>query len=139
MSDSTSAQNCKTYHAKNCKFNEKDEFQYSGQSRSAAFTIGQSSEFPLLAYGGYDYSVTLCYEKKLGDVQLKVMEEDGRKVIYDNADDSYSKRKIFTVSSTKKLIVQITVVGEKEGERNEKNTGCVGVLIEYMKTPNSGF
>ena len=133
------AQKCQRYHAKNCRFHEKDAFQYSGQSRSGVFSIGQKSDFPVLAYGGYDYSISICYENKLGTVQFKVLEEDTKNVIYDNETDNYNKRKIFTVSTTKKLTLQIIVVGDADAEKNEANTGCLGVLIEYMKTPNVGF
>ncbi len=132
---------CKRYHTKKCKFNQNDVFQYSGQSRSAEFIKGQTSQFRILAYGGYDYSFSLCYEKKLGQVKFRLLEDNaGQKVLFDNSEDGYSKAKVFTIETTKKLIVEIVAEGEAADDAlSEQKKYCIGVLIEYMKTPGSGF
>ncbi len=141
------AQDCKRYHAKHCKFAVNNQFKYSGQSRSASFVKGQVSSFSIVAYGGRDYSFSVCGHRKLGDIQFRLLEADSKKVLYDNADDNYATMKIFTIETTTKLLIEISVEGTEDDTKqieedkldDEFKKLCVGVLIEYIQTPDAGF
>ncbi len=72
---SVQAQNyCLNYHKKFCKTKKDDVFTYNGQSRSALFEGGQTSELRIVTYKGQDYRITLCADKALGDIKFRVLE-----------------------------------------------------------------
>jgi hypothetical protein len=65
---------CLNYHKKFCKTAKDDIFTYNGQSRSALFEGGQTSELRIVTYKGQDYRVTICADKVLGDVKVRILE-----------------------------------------------------------------
>jgi len=139
FSNALPAQNCVLYNTKNCRVKEKEKYRISGQSHSGFYKKGRLSEIPFLAYGGNKYKITVCFEKKLRFVQLKLKDGETNKIIYDNEEDNYSTHKTFTISNTKKLIIQIIIVGPQETNTNKYNSGCVGILIEYKKFTENVF
>jgi hypothetical protein len=71
--------------------------------------------------------------------------------LYDNKDDDYNMELEFSVEQTKRLFIEVTVPDEggdgkakgvKQGKgklMKSSDMGCVGVLVEHMATPKSGF
>lgn len=146
---------CHMYHKKNCIDKEGIHMKYDSQSKSVIMGKGQSSEFHLVAYKNLDYRINICVESNLGDqIQFKVFEkkkvllsqEGGSKhkvekeLLYDNSSDSYSKRLEFTAENTMSLIIEVSIPGDGGASKLKlKELGCVGVLIEHMKTHSSGY
>ena len=135
------AQDCYHYHSAKCKFQTDERFKYSGQSRSGKFMKGQTSGFSIVVYAERDYSFTICYPKRLKNVEFKITEEgEDQRVLYNNSSDDFATVKVLSFETTKKLRIDITVQGEeKEKEKAHMKAYCVGVLIEYMRTPSDGF
>ena len=127
---STSAQDCTGYHQYHCTYADYT-FYYSRQSKSALFQQGQTSELNMVAYGGEDYYIGVCAHRKFGDLHFRILEDnDARTVIYDNADDEYSKSIIFSNEITRNLIIEVTVPQEKTTDMERR---CVGVIIQFSK------
>jgi len=136
----TAQNRCIRYHVLKCKFHDFDAFQYSGQSRSAEFYKGTTSKFKFNAMAGDDYHISICYNKELGDVQYKIMEDnDAKTLIYDNSTDNFAKDKVLTIKTDKTFIIEVTVPGDGTEIQPDSQRYCLGVLIEYMQTPKSGF
>jgi hypothetical protein len=79
---------------------------------------------------------------------VKRMEErtvyaDERVVVWDCGEHEMVQEVEFSCTSTKRLLVEVVAPGVPEGERKgankDRDVGCVGILIEHMPTPNTGF
>ena len=138
------SQHCIVFHEKRCALEEP--FEYDAQSKSALFSPGHSSELSMVAYRGKDYRISFCLDKNLGEqVEFQVLDSKSREVLYDNRDDDMSQEFKFTANSTQRIILKVTVPGEKEeqtkGSRKVSlsKMWCLGVLVERMNTPKLGF
>ena len=72
--------------------------------------------------------------------------EDGPKfkmvkeLLYDNASDNYSNTLEFTADGSMSLIIEVIAPGDAGGNKLKiREMGCVGVLIEHVKSRNAGF
>jgi hypothetical protein len=86
------------------------------------------------SYSSGSNEVAQSYDNK---PKYKVTKE----LLYNNADDSYAKVLEFSAVGTKSLIIEITVPGENGGisKLQIREMGCVGVLVEHVKSRNAGF
>jgi len=193
-------QYCNYFHTKYCMPSENDMFKLNGQSKSALFSKGQTSELNIIVYKGQDYRISLCMDENLGsqiqfkiyenkkvkvekvfetkrtedeyqkdengelvvdeygdyiptgevieviDKETKIVTEKRKELLYDNSQDGFSSEIEFTVESTRRLVVEVTVpVGAAGGGKSKgkmmksSDMGCVGLLVEHMTTPISGF
>ncbi len=131
----TNAQDCFYYHEYFCKFPNSTYF-YSGQSRSALFTFGMTSEFKLVTFGGEDYNINLCYEKKFKNVRLRLLEDnENRSVLYDNSEFGYKLDMNISNNVARRLIIEIAVPDDPTG-KGDQELRCVGVLVHFRKTYN---
>ncbi len=150
------AQDCLDYHKVKCKSKEQknadgtvntDGYVYSPDSRSALMTKGQKSEFKFTIHQGRDYRLSICSAEILGEkVQFQLMDFEEGTVLYDNAGAGFIREFEFTVKETRNIKIVITIPDDKVAANNAfalkaKNTdmGCVGVLIETMVAPKTGF
>jgi hypothetical protein len=126
-------QDCFYYHEYFCKFPNSTYF-YSGQSRSALFAFGMTSEFKIVTFGGEDYHISICYERKFKNVRMRLIEDNTDKtVLYDNKDFTYQSTMTFTNNVARKLIIEISVPEDASGKEGQ-DLHCVGVLIHFRKT-----
>ena len=204
-------QYCNYFHTKYCLPSENEMFKLNGQSKSALFSKGQTSDLNIIVYKGQDYRVSLCMDENLGSqmkfkiyetkkvkvekvIESKEMEEvmttcgecdgegtvDGemcyecegegqvstgeekevitketkivverqKQLIYDNSQDGFSNEIEFSVETTRRLTLEISVPGGGGGSSTSgkkgklmksSDMGCIGVLVEHMTTPISGF
>lgn len=108
--------------------------------------------------GGYD-----CYkcnasgklatgeQKEVIIKETKIVEEIQKELLYDNSTDNYASELEFSVETTRRLILEISIpdeggAGKAKGVSTGKGKlmkssemGCVGILIEMMTTAKQGF
>ncbi len=138
---------CLDYQKNNCKYSENKYYHYNESSRSALFVKGQTSKMNFEIFNGRDYRISICNDEILGDtIEFKLLDDETGDILYDNAEDNYSKIFEFTVFESRVISIEIFVPGETESQNKKhgvlpktKNIGCVGVLIEHMITPVKGF
>ena len=204
------AQYCNSFHEKYCYPSENEMFKLNGQSKSALFSKGQTSELNILVYAKQDYRISVCLDENLGDQvkfkiyetkkvkvekvietksmqdemvactickgsgdldneqcydcegageratgnekeviskETKVVVEKQKQLLYDNSTDGFSNEIEFTVEITRRLTLEISVPGGGGGSSTKKkgklmkssDMGCVGILVEHMTTPITGF
>jgi hypothetical protein len=205
------SQYCNHFHEKYCYPSENEMFKLNGQSKSALFSKGQTSELSIIVYAKQDYRISLCIDENLGSqvkfkiyetkkvkvekvIETKSMEDemeacptcsgsgeaDGeecydcegageratgnekevisketkvvverqKQLLYDNSEDGFSNEIEFSVETTRRLTLEISVPGggggggstKKKGKlMKSSDMGCVGLLVEHMTTPVSGF
>jgi hypothetical protein len=151
------AQDCVDYHKRNCKSQERKNadgtvntnwYVISDESRSALMMKGQKSEFRFTIHQGKDFRLSLCAADVLGEkIQFQLVDFEENTVLYDNAQHGYSREFEFTVMRTRnlKIVIILPTDGQATNQTSigfkAKNTevGCVGVLIESMVTPKTGF
>ncbi len=126
-------QDCVYYHEYFCKFPNSTYF-YSGQSRSALFAFGMTSEFKIVTFGNEDYHISICYERKFKNVRMRIIEDNADKtVLYDNKDFDYQTTMTFTNNVARKLIIEVSVPEDLSGKEGQ-DLHCLGVLIHFRKT-----
>lgn len=139
----TFGQDCENYKWKKCG-GFGPPYKYSGQSKGAFFTKGQSSDFYVVTYKDFEYSVRICHDKPLNGLFFRIREDNvNRKILYDSsAEEVDYLEKQFSTEKTQKLIIEVVV---PEGDEDlsmvdlKDISGCVGVLIEYYRKPKTGF
>lgn len=146
---SVQGQYCNNFH-QDKKFcpPSKDGFLYNGQSRSAFFYKGQSSELNVVFHDKQDYRISFCLDETLGDrIEFKIKDGQTGELLYDNADEDYTKTFEFRCESTRRLSFNITIpedgsAGSETGKLKKlqsTESGCLGVLIEHMTRSKTGF
>ena len=143
----TNAQVCNHYHEekKACP-PSTDNFQINGQSRSALMYKGQKSSVNVIFHNGQDYRITVCPEEILGqEINFQIKDGKTQDVLYNNADEDGKLIVEFSCEQTQRMTLVVEIPDDGSGSGNKltklKSTtsGCLGVLIEYMATPKTGF
>ncbi len=77
----TKAQYCNYFHTSFCIPSEDEMYKPNGQSKSALFSKGQTSELSVIVYKGQDYRFSICMDENLGgQITFKVYETKKVKV-----------------------------------------------------------
>ena len=99
------------------------------------FKKGQITELQIVAYEGEDYYISVCAARKLGKIRFRILNgDDSGTVLFDNADNDYQESVTFSNESTTNLIIEVSSV--ESSTHPEKDTGCLGVVIQFRKTSN---
>lgn len=70
---------CSGFHEKQCE-GLPDGFKLNGQSKSALFAEGDTSELSFVAYSGHDYRVSVCQEELFSnELQFRILEKERKK------------------------------------------------------------
>jgi hypothetical protein len=186
------AQYCNNFHDSYCEYSENEMYKPNGQSKSALFGKGQTSELSVIVYKGQDYRISLCMDENLGsgmefkiyenkkvkvekvtetkemeDVldengeptgeqkevvskQTSIVYEKQKSLLYDNTQDNLATELEFSVETTQRLTFEISIPNEGGSGKSSvskgkgklvksSDMGCVGILIEHMTTPKTGF
>lgn len=128
---------CYNYLEESCGYYGGWDYVVNSQSRSATFHKGQKSSFNIIVYKGLDYHVSVCGDKNLGEIRLKIIEDNTKKsILYDNFAENYHSEVIFSVENTRKLKIEVSTSGDV---KEDDDTYCIGVLIEHRKIQPTGF
>ncbi|MCT4647475.1 MAG: hypothetical protein N4A74_20985 [Carboxylicivirga sp.] len=122
-----SAQNCENT-IKKCKTPDKS-YKVSATSRSIKMRRGKKSRIVLNAYQNREYYFSAYAEKKAGKLQFRIIDAESNKILYDNSSDEMNDNKLFTVTATKKLYIELLAPNWMS-----KNTyECAAFKIAYRK------
>jgi hypothetical protein len=135
------AQDCKKYYKiGDCAAFTRKEYYMMSHSKSAMFEIGVTSEFEVTLNKEYDYIISCCTEKEYYPINFVILSKDNAEVIYDNMYNEYINSIGFTLDMTQTLIIRVTLLAENfEPSDFEENRACIGVSVQFRKTPKIGF
>lgn len=134
------AQNCQEYHKHFCRIPDFSFF-YNGQSKSADFAVGQTSELHFIVYEGMDYYISVCGHKKYKKIRWKILEDnEERTLLFDNLKQNYIDTVKFSIKNTRRFILEVSIPEVPEnGEKGDPTKRCVGVLIGSRLREESEF
>jgi len=124
-------------------YEKRKEFE-KVKAEEVAETEGSSENYDDDGYEDYseeDYSDDSYGEEEASPSgnkrpQFQLIKE----LLYDNSQDAYSSFIEFTAEGSMSLIIEVSVPGEESKMKLKvRETGCVGVLIEHIKSKNTGF
>lgn len=138
---------CGQFHRSKCVMegskDDQREFKYNAQSKSGLFAQGSTSKLRCVVYKGMDYRLTVCAETDvLGDnIQFKIFDAKTNEELFDNTKEENVKQFEFSSSTTRQLIIEVTVPsGEtKSAKGKPADAACVGLLIEHKVSDRTGF
>jgi hypothetical protein len=137
----TSQAPCVTFHRQEgCSQASEEGFIYNSQSKSGLFAKGTTSKLKAVFYSGFDYSISLCADKSLGEgIGLVLSDAKTGEVLYDNATDNKSSHMEFSCETTRNMFITITIPGAGIAKGKSADAACLGILIEQKPTPKVGF
>lgn len=116
----TKAQYCNYFHTSFCIPSEDEMYKPNGQSKSALFSKGQTSELSVIVYKGQDYRFSICMDENLGgQITFKVYET--------------KKVKVEKVVESKVMEDVLDADGNPTGEQKEVVTKETKVVEESRK------
>ncbi|MDX9770679.1 MAG: hypothetical protein RBT19_09960 [Tenuifilaceae bacterium] len=128
FSQEANAQACADYHTRACPIPDFS-YYYDQQSTSVSLRVGEKAEVNIVVFELTDYFVSVCSHRKFKNINLRILDDaSGRKVLFDNAAESYVDSVKFTNNATKKLILEI-LVPEEGNDKSDTRERCVGVLV----------
>lgn len=132
---------CVTYHRQaGCSQASEPGFIYNSQSKSGLFARGTTSKLKAVFYSGFDYSISLCADKSLGqDIGLVLSDATTGEVLYDNATDNKSQHMEFSCETTRNMTITISIPGSGPSKGQASDGACLGILIEQKVSPKVGF
>ena len=142
--------NCLNFHKQKCQSAASTGYIMSNDSRSAMMRKGQTSEFRITIYQGKDYRISVCAdEANLGStIHMRLIDYDTDELLYDNKEFNYVKDFEFTVVQSRMIKISVEIPEDQNTKAAANTTGlisksinqgCVGVMIEEMSTPKTGF
>lgn len=141
LSITTFSQSCENFHEKKC-FSFGLPFKHSIQSTDFEMWPGQSLEFDIMVLAGYEYNISIAFEKKLGDVNYKITDFNKSKTYYDSessSNEEHRYNKQFLVDKSKTLKVIIAAPESDEERAGASTLRCAGLLVEFTKQLHVGF
>lgn len=109
-----------------------DGYKSNGQFSFVSLSPGEIAELSLVFYRGLDYKIVLCKERKLVDLEFKIVSQN-EEVLFDNRDYEMIQDWTFTMTGTQRLRLEVKVPGYAfDGDKTEKT--CVNVLIGHRKS-----
>ena len=103
---------CFNYH-KSCSVkNSKNDknWIYDTQSRSGLFNQGMTSKIRCVIYKGMDYRINVCCDASLGEkLSYKIFDSKSNELLYDNQTTENAPTFEFQSSTTRQLIIELTV------------------------------
>jgi hypothetical protein len=137
---------CGGFHRKFCvvetKHGKSEGWMYNAQSRSGLFNQGSTSKIRCVIYKGMDYRINVCCETAIGDkVNYKIFDSRTSELLYDNATAQNAPLFEFQSTSSRQLIIEVTVPnGATEQDKHKPmDAACVGLLIEHKVSERQGF
>ena len=138
---------CGGFHRKHCKMegtkDDDREFMYNAQSKSGLFAQGSTSKLRCVVYKGMDYRLTVCAETDIlgSNIQFKITDAKTKEELFDNTKEENAKQFEFSSSTTRQLIIEVTVPSGESKEQKGKPTdaACVGLLIEHKVSDRVGL
>jgi hypothetical protein len=135
---------CFNYHKSCTVKNSKNDknWIYDTQSRSGLFNQGMTSKIRCVIYKGMDYRINVCCDASLGEkLSYKIFDSKSNELLYDNQTTENAPTFEFQSSTTRQLIIELTVPqGAAQKEKHKPiDAACVGLLIEHKVTEKQGF
>lgn len=136
---------CGQFHRKFCNLSDEEKgatWTYNSQSKSGLFNQGMTSKIRCVIYKGMDYRISVCCETSIGEVlNYKIFDARTSELLFDNGSAENTPVFEFQSSSTRQLIIEVTVPkGEADKDKHKPtNAACVGLLIENKVTSRQGF
>lgn len=129
---------CHGFGNKFCKTDfEEQGYVQNPQVLNAELGSGESGEISMVFSKDHDYRIYICSEEHMGEVGFKIKSSKGE-VLFDNQDYEMTDTWDFSMTATKRLIIEVTFMGASSEDGFEE-TGCVAMLVGYRHSTQKGF
>jgi hypothetical protein len=103
------------------------DFKIYNQAKSISVDVNKSISYKIVLNGGKEYIVGVCSEPGYyRKIQLRILDGEGKNVLYDNSQHDYIESFGFSVETTLPLTMEVTVLSPQEDKKI-----CVGFQILF--------
>lgn len=137
ISNWAGAQECSDFYQSEC-IAPTSKFSYAVNPASRSFKLfpGEQERISFVFEAGKDYRILLCAAPVFNQViQFDILNEQNN-LLYSNIDNDFSLQVEFSSQKPQDVSFVITT---PELESISDTSGCVGILIEEMKSVITGF
>jgi hypothetical protein len=127
---------CYGYGKAACKA-DLEGYVQNPQVLNAELGSGESAEISMIFSAKHDYRVQICAEEHMGEIGFKIKSSKGE-ILFDNQEYEMTDTWDFTMSKTKRLIIEVTFLGAPS-EDDFEETGCTSILVGYRHSTQTGF
>jgi hypothetical protein len=127
---------CHGYGKSACK-PDLDGYVKNPQALNAELGSGESAEIAMVFSANHDYRVYICAEEHMGEIGFKIKSSKGE-VLFDNQEYEMTNTWDFSMSKTKRLIIEVTFMGATSEDGFEE-TGCTAIMVGYRHSTQKGF
>ena len=134
-------QGCNGFNkSKRCNHYIDGEYKIYGQSTNALLMADSTYLYQMVLFGGKEYIISVCAENGFDPIHIRLINVATKQITYDNETDKYIESIGFTIPKTQQMLIEITLLPKKKnwGSIREASS-CVGILIQWAKTPKIGF
>ena len=120
---------CNSFSRKSCMPQLKD-YTHNGQYNSLMMAPGESADLEVNVFSANDYRFAVCGQEILGKLAFRVLDAKG-KVIFDNKEHDMAGVWDFSVKSSQKLTIEVSVPEKKKNPTEMSESGCATILIGF--------
>lgn len=128
------SQDCNYYSAMaNCRIIMHRDYKIYLKSQYTTIGINDTLTYNIVFNGQRDYVITLCADQEFYSINIKLLQPETRKVLYDNAKDDYFESLGIGFNNTQNMILKVTLLAKKNGKVkiNRKEKACVSLSMQW--------
>jgi len=105
------------------------------QPKHTKVGINDTLTYNVVFYGGRDYIISFCTDQIYYPINIRLLQPETRKVLYDNATDDYLESIGVGVYNTQNLVLEVILMANKLGKEKIKSNDqvCLGMILQWKK------
>lgn len=119
----------------NCRKCVKKHYKTYLQPQNSTIRIKDTLKFNVVFSGNRDYIISFCTDQKYYPINIRLIEPETGRVIYNNVSDDYNTSIGVGFYKTQNVILEATLIAEYLEKDMIKSTDnvCVGLILQRKK------
>jgi len=123
------------YKYVNCSKCIDRNYNIYAEPKNIEIGINDTLKYNIMLYGNRDYIVSFCANELYYPIHIKLLSQETKQVIYDNALDGYIESIGVGFYNNQNLTVEVTLLANDIGKERKdiKEKICVGMILQWKK------
>jgi len=136
-SNTCNSQDCIYAHEwADCRSSINDKYKIYVQPRNSEIDINDTLSYVVVFYGKRDYIISFCADLMYYPLNIRLLQYDTKKELYNNATDKYCVTFNIEFYNTQNLILEVSLLADKTGKERikKKDKICIGLIMQYKNS-----